>query len=71
MFKSEAEVNLIKELYPKGTKIKLEYMDDIQSPPIGTVGEVVCVDSIGQIHMKWENGSSLALNVDVDKFQKI
>lgn len=71
MFKSEAEVNLIKELYPEGTKIKLEFMDDVQSPPIGTVGEVVCVDSIGQIHMKWENGSSLALNVDVDKFQKI
>ena len=29
------------------------------------------VDDIGQIHMKWENGSSLALNVEEDRFDLI
>ena len=29
------------------------------------------MDDIGQIHMKWENGSSLALNVEEDRFDII
>ena len=34
-------------------------------------GTVTHVDDAGQIHMRWENGSSLALNVEVDTFKKI
>ena len=29
------------------------------------------MDDIGQIHMKWENGSRLALNVEEDRFDII
>lgn len=68
MFKSREEVERIRELYPKGTRIVLKYMDDFQAPPSGTVGEVTYVDDIGQIH--W-TGSGLALNRDVDKFYRI
>ena len=46
-------------------------MDDPFAPPSGTVGEVMFVDDIGQIHVKWENGSSLALNVKLDSFSRI
>ena len=71
MFMNRKEVEKIKQMYPKGTKIELGYMDDFQAPPSGTVGEVTHVDDIGQIHVIWENGSTLALNTDVDSFHKI
>ena len=70
-FKSQTEVELIRKMYPEGTKVVLDFMDDFQAPPNGTKGEVLLVDSIGQIHVKWENGSSLALNTDVDRFHKL
>ena len=34
----------------------------------GLKGTVKHVDDIGQIHVRWENGSGLALNLDVDSF---
>lgn len=37
----------------------------------GLIGKVEYVDDIGQIHVQWENGSSLALNADIDKFEII
>lgn len=60
-----------KKRYPKGTHIELIYMDDPQAPPTGTRGIVDFVDDIGQIHIKWENGSGLALNTDYDTFKVI
>ena len=60
-----------KKRYPKGTSIELIYMDDPQAPPTGTRGIVDFVDDIGQIHVKWENGSGLALNTDYDTFKVI
>ena len=33
------------------------------------MGRVTVVDDIGQIHVTWENGSSLALVVSEDSFQ--
>lgn len=62
---------MLNEMYPKGMRVILDYMDDPQAPPSGTKGVVVHVDDIGQIHVQWENGSGLALNTDVDKFHRI
>ena len=59
------------EMYPLGTKIKLIFMDDIQSPPKGTIGIVVNVDDIGQLIIKWDNGSSLNLLPETDLFEII
>ena len=36
--------------------------------PSGMEGKVIGVDDIGQIHVEWENGSTLALNVEEDDF---
>lgn len=67
--KSEAEIELLRKMYPEGTKIVCDYMNDPYNPvPEGTKGEVILIDSIGQIHVIWENGSSLALVPDVDRF---
>ena len=60
-----------KALYPKGTKVGLEHMaGEIRMPP-GLEGTVQFVDDIGQIHVHWKNGSSLALNTDEDQFRVI
>lgn len=64
-------VNEIRELYPAGTQIVLEEMSGESQMPYGLKGTVDFVDDIGQIHMNWENGSSLALNVEEDSFEKV
>ena len=65
------EVNLIKDTYPKGTKIKLINMEDEYSVPSGTIGVVDFVDDVGTIHMIWETGSSLGLIPNLDQFEII
>ena len=61
----------VKVLYPKGTKIKLIKMKDKFAPPSGTIGTVAFWDDIGQIHVKWESGGSLALIIGEDDFEVI
>lgn len=51
MLKRE-EIARIKEMYPKGTPIRLYSMEGEQSVPPGSRGVVDHVDDIGQIHMK-------------------
>ena len=66
------EVQQIKEQYPPGTRICLDFMADPWSPvPDGTEGTVDMVDDIGQIHMKWDNGRTLALVPGEDSFSVI
>jgi len=66
------QVERIKALYPAGTRIRLNHMDDPWSPvPEGTEGTVDMVDDIGQLHMKWDNGRTLALVPGEDSFSVI
>lgn len=68
------ESKVIEELrakYPAGCRVKLTKMDDVQAPPIGTLGTVDCVDDIGSIHVKWDTGSRLAVAYGADECQKI
>ena len=70
--KSQEEVELLRKIYPSGAMVVCDYMDDPYNPvPNGTKGEIMMVDSIGQIHVYWENGSGLALVPDRDKFHLI
>ena len=65
------EVERIKAQYPKGTRLVLDEMDDPYSPvPSGTHGTVEMVDDQGQLHMRWDNGRTLALIVGVDQFHR-
>lgn len=69
---SEDKLNEIKENYPPETKIKLlKDMDDKQPILAGTIGIVDYIDCEGQLHMKWENGRTLALIPEVDQFEVI
>ena len=69
-FPGKEEIERLRREYPAGTRIVLEEMDDCQAPPAGTVGEVIDVDGIGQLMMRWQNGSGLSLIPGVDKFRK-
>lgn len=66
------EVNRIKNHYPPGTRIELIAMNDPYDPvPSGTRGTVEHVDDEGQLHMKWDNGRTLAAVPGVDSFRKL
>ena len=61
----------LRENYPMGTRIILLEMNDPQAVPSGTKGTVIAVDDMANIHMKWDNGRTLSLAGDVDKFRKL
>ena len=61
----------LKKRFPENTRIKLISMNDIQAPPSGTFGTVVGIDDIGMVLVEWDNGSTLSLILEEDKFQII
>ena len=71
MNKNEAKIEMLKKIYPVGTRVVLEHMEDTQSPPPNTKGTVTAIDSMGTIHVEWDNGSHLGLIYETDEFHKI
>ena len=71
MNNERARIENLRKRYPKGTKLRLGKMDGEPQMPSGLTGTVYLVDDIGQIHVEWENGSSLALEPKVDSFSKV
>lgn len=69
-FPSREEVERVRNEYPKGCRVVLERMDDMQAPPIGTKGTVRGVDDTGSIMVKWDNGSSLHVVYGEDRCRK-
>lgn len=67
--------NLIRTLhkkYPKGARIELISMIDKHTTlKTGDRGTVDFIDDAGNIHMKWDAGSSLSLIPGVDSFKVI
>ena len=64
-------VKILRTAYPKGSRVALVQMDDIQAPPIGTQGTVQGVDDIGTIMVHWDNGSHLGVVLGADICRKI
>lgn len=60
-------IGRLRKQYPAGTRIELLKMDDAQAPPIGTNGTIDGVDDIGNIMVRWDNGSGLNLVPGVDE----
>lgn len=61
----------IRSRYPAGTRVVLVSMVGEKQMPAGLKGTVTSVDDAGQIHVRWDNGSSLALIERVDQFRTI
>ena len=69
---NERKINALKEMYPAGTRIQLDHMDDPFHPvESGTTGTVRFIDDAGTIHISWDSGSSLGLCPDSDEFHVI
>lgn len=65
------EVKEIENKYRPGLKVKLIKMYDLYAPPARTIGIIKGVDSVGNILVNWENGSSLSLISVIDEFEII
>ena len=70
-FPSKETVERIRSQYPKGTRVELIHMDDIQAPPAGTLGTVLGVDDTGSLLMRWDNGSGLNVVYGEDIVRKV
>ena len=68
---SDKELKMVREMYPKGTRVVLLEMDDPQAPPVGTMGTVRYVDDAVGIGVNWDNGSSLSAIYGVDRIKKL
>lgn len=70
-FARPEEVKALRAMYPKGTRIELLEMDDIQAPPVGTKGTVWAVDDAGNLLVHWDNGCGLNVAFGIDRVRKI
>ena len=70
-FPSREQIQRYRELYPEGTLIQLDHMEDPYPVPAGTVGEVVAVDDGGNVQGRWQNGRTLAVIPVADQFHVV
>ena len=69
---SKGRIEFYKEHYPRGTRVQLDSMGDDPFPvEPGAVGTVISVDDMGTLHCEFDNGRSLGLCPEVDRFHKI
>lgn len=69
---NDKKIKEIKEKYISGVRIKLlKTIDDERPIEAGTIGKVDHVDDMGTIHMIWDNGRTLGLIPNEDKFEII
>ena len=59
-------VEMLRSVYPLGTRVCLHEMIGEPQMTYGLTGTVQCVDDRGSIHVKWDNGSTLALLQEED-----
>lgn len=70
-FPNKEELSQIRKQYPKGARVELVRMDDFQSPPVGTQGTITGVDDLGNVLMRWDNGSGLSIILGEDEIKFI
>jgi len=61
-FRNQSDLN-------KGKRVKYLVMVDERPVPRDTMGTIQFVDDMGTIHVKWDNGSTLGLIQETDKFE--
>ena len=68
---SSEKLKQLRDTYKAGVRVRLIHMYDEPQMAKGLEGTVEDVDDIGQIHVRWDNGSGLALIVGADLFEII
>lgn len=54
-------VEQLRHQFPKGTRVAMVHMEDIDPVPTGTRGTVLGVNGLGDIDVAWDNGRSLSV----------
>lgn len=57
--------------FQKGDRLEIIEMIDMLSVPKGTIGTVQGVDSYGNVLMLWDNGSTLPIFPEKDKYKRL
>lgn len=71
-FPDQRVVERLREIYPAGTRVVLEKMEDPYSTlQPGECGKVVYVDDCAGVHIQWNQGSTLAAIFGVDVIRKL
>jgi hypothetical protein len=68
---SDRQLEALRKQYPNGTRVELLQMDDIQAPPLGTMGTVYGIDDTGSLLVRWDNGSGLSVIFGEDLVRKV
>ena len=68
MFMSDRAVQQIRDRYPIGTRIVVDFMYDPRPIEPGTKGTVRIVDDAGTVHCDFDNGRRLGLIQGEDVF---
>lgn len=70
-FPDRTTVERVRSEYPVGTRVELLRMDDVQAPPVGTLGTIIGVDDTASLLMRWDNGSHLNVVYGEDVVRKV
>lgn len=65
------EIQALRKMYPNGTRIKMVFMDDPDPIRRGELGTVEYVDDVGTLLVRWDNGRTLGLIPEVDRFVRV
>lgn len=71
MMPDKKQIEMLRKEFPAGSRVELVEMDDVQAPPKGTQGTVIDVDDLGNLIMRWDNGSRLNVVFGADKVFKL
>ena len=71
MLSNKEYADKMRDRFPAGTRVEMDYMDDPDAILPGTKGTVDHIDDVGQIHVNWDNGRYIAIIPEEDSFHKI
>lgn len=52
-----------------GKRVRMIFMEDVDPIEPGQIGVVKSVDDLGQLHVDWDNGRTLAIIPEKDQFE--
>ena len=70
-FPTRQQIEGTRKRYPEGTRVKCIRMSGETSVKSGDLGTVKFVDDAGQIHVNWDNGSTLGVVFGEEECRRI
>lgn len=68
---TKSELEKLRKEFPKGCRIVLDEMDDVQAPKPGSQGTCQGVDDAGNILVNWDGGGSLNIAYGADTCHRV